>query len=90
MKSNLLQMKLERPEERFYRTVETIEASVNFDIHSVCDEDGECPMGVIDLPNPGPHGGLCRTMLKPENVDQLIAALTAWKALPCASQEEVD
>lgn len=70
--------------------METIETSVNFDIQSVANEDGTCPLCVIDLPNPGPHGGVCRAMLTPENVDKLIEALTAWKALPHASQEDVE
>jgi hypothetical protein len=81
MKSNLLRMKAGPPVERFHRTVETVEARVNFDIQSVANEDGTCPMCVVDLLNPGPHGGLCRAMLTPENVDQLIGALAAWKAL---------
>jgi hypothetical protein len=82
MKSNLLQMKAAPLVERFHRTVETLEAGVNFDINSVANEDGACPLCVVDLPNPGPHGGLCRAILTSENVDQLIRALTAWKALP--------
>ena len=30
---------------------------MNFDIQSVAKEDGTCPLCVIDLPNPGTHGG---------------------------------
>jgi hypothetical protein len=55
---------------------------VNFDIQTVANEDGTCPLCVVDLPNSGPQGGLCRALLTPENVDQLIGALAAWKALP--------
>lgn len=65
----------------FHRRAETVQSNVNFDIRSIADEDGTCPLCVIDLPNPGPHGGLCRALLTPGNVDQLIAALTVWKVL---------
>jgi len=65
----------------FHRTVETVEANVNFQIRSMANEDGTCPLCVIDLPSPGPQGGLCRALLTPENVDQLIVALTVWKVL---------
>ena len=82
MKSNLLQMRALPAVEPFHRTVETLEASVNFDIQTVANEDGTCPLCVVDLPNPGPYRGLCRALLTPENVDQLIGALAAWKALP--------
>jgi hypothetical protein len=81
MKSNLLLMKAATPIERSHRTVKTLEANVYFDIQSVAKEDGTCPLCVIDLPNPGSYGGTCRAMLSPEHVDQLIEALTSWKAL---------
>ena len=68
--------------EWFQRTVETIKANVNFDIRSIANEDGSDRLCVIDLPNPGPHGGLLRAYLAPEHVDGLIAALTVWKVLP--------
>lgn len=80
MNSNLLQMKARPAVERFHRTVGTLEASVSFDIQTLANEDGTCPLCVIDLPSPGPHGGLCRAMLTPANADELIEALTAWKA----------
>ena len=67
--------------EQFHRTVETVEANVTFTIQSVANEDGTCPLCVIDLPNQGPNGGLCRALLTPDNVDQLITALTVWKVL---------
>jgi hypothetical protein len=82
MKSNLLQMKAAPPVERFHRTVETVEANVNFDIQSIANEDGSDRLCQIDLPNQeGAHGRLCRAYLAPEHVDQLIAALTVWKVL---------
>jgi hypothetical protein len=65
----------------FHRMVETVEANVNFDIRSIANEDGTCQICVIDLLNREPHGGLCRALLTPENVDQLIVALTVWKVL---------
>lgn len=55
---------------------------MNFDIQAVANEDGTCPLCVVDLPNSGPQGGLCRALLAPKHVDGLIVALTAWKALP--------
>ena len=67
---------------RFHRTVGTVERDVSFSISAVANEDGSCPMCVVDLPNPGPHGGLCRALLAPQHVDELIGALTAWRALP--------
>jgi hypothetical protein len=79
VKAKLLQMKTAPPVERFHRTVETLESDVNFDIRSVANENGTCPLCAVDLTNPGPHGGFCRALLTPENVDQLIEALTAWK-----------
>jgi hypothetical protein len=81
MKSNLLQMKAAPPVERFHRTVETLETGVNFEIGLIASEDGTCPLCVVDLPNQGPHGGVCRALLAPEHVDQIIAALTVWKVL---------
>jgi hypothetical protein len=33
---------------------------------------------LIDLLNSEAHGGLCKVLLTPQNVEQLIAALTAW------------
>ena len=67
--------------EGFQRTVETMDTSVNFTIQAIVNEDGSNCLCVIDLPNPGPHGRLCRAYLAPEHVDQLIAALTVWKVL---------
>ena len=65
----------------FRRTVETVEANVNLDSRSIANEDGACPLCVIDLPSSGLQSGLCRALLTPENVDQLIVALTVWKLL---------
>lgn len=81
MKSNLLQMKAVPPVERFQRTVETLESNVNFDIRTITNEDGSERFCQIDLPNPGPHGGICRAYLASEQVDELIEALTVWKVL---------
>lgn len=81
MKSNLLQMKAAPPVEPFHRTVETLEADVTFNIRSMANEDGTCPLCVVDLPNPGPHGGSCRALLTSEHVDQLIGALVAFTSL---------
>jgi hypothetical protein len=82
MKSNLLQMKAAPPVERFQRTVETVEASVNFDIQSIANEDDSDRLCQIDLPNQeGAQGRLCRAFLAPEHVDGLIEALVAWQAL---------
>jgi len=61
--------------------VETLEANVNFTIQAVANEDGSDRRCVIDLPNHGPHGGLCRAYLTPEHVEGLIQALTVWKVL---------
>jgi hypothetical protein len=66
----------------FRRVVETVEASVNFSIQAVANEDGSCPMCMIALPNPGPHGGTCRALLTAEHVDELIDALEAWQEQP--------
>ena len=79
MKAKVLQMKAALPVERYHRTIETLEASVSFNIESVANEDGTDRICVVDLPNPGPHGGFCRALLAPENVDQFIEALTVWK-----------
>jgi acetoacetate decarboxylase len=69
--------------EEFQRTVETVEASVNFTIQVIANEDGSNRLCQIDLPNQeGAQGRLCRAFLAPEDVDQLVGALTAWKALP--------
>jgi hypothetical protein len=82
MKAKVLQMVTAKsPAEQFHRTVETVESNVNLEIRSIANEDGTSPLCVIDLPNPGPHGGLCRALLTSENVDQLIVALTIWKVL---------
>ena len=67
--------------ETFHRVVETLEANVNFDIRSIANEDSSDRLCVIDLPNPGPHGGLLRAYLAREHVDELIAALTVWNVL---------
>ena len=83
MKSNLLQMKAAPPVERFHRTVETLETSVNFEIGVIANEDGSDRLCQIDLPNQeGARGRLCRAFLAPEHVNGLIEALVAWKALP--------
>ena len=82
MSAKLFQMGPPMPaKQNFHRKVETAEANVNFDIRSIVNEDGTCPLCVVDLPNSGPQGGLCRALLKHENVDQLIAALNVWKVL---------
>jgi hypothetical protein len=81
MKGKLLRMRGAKTDEAFSRTVPTVEADVNFDIRSVPNEDGTDRMCVIDLPNPGPQGKPCVAFLAPEHIDQLIAALHAWKAL---------
>jgi hypothetical protein len=84
MKSNLLQMPAPNTVDAFSRTVPTVESSVNFEIRSIANEDGSCRMCQIDLPNQenGAPGRLCRALLAPEHVNELIGALTAWKALP--------
>ena len=46
------------------------------DIRSIANEDGSCRMCVVDLPNLGPHGGLCRALLAREHVDALIERIT--------------
>lgn len=81
MKAKLLQMPMAKTTEVFSRSVPTVEANVNFTVQSVANEDGSESLCVIDLPNTGPHGGVCRALLKQENVDQLIVALTVWKVL---------
>jgi len=80
MKARVLQMKPAPPIFPFRRTVETLEPDVNFAIQAVANEDGTCPLCVVDLPNPGPHGGVCRAMLTPENAGQLIEALVAFRS----------
>jgi hypothetical protein len=83
MKAKLLQMPAAKTAETFSRSVPTVESNVNFDIQSIANEDGSDRLCQIDLPNQeGAHGRLCRAYLAPENVDQLIEALIAWKALP--------
>ena len=78
----LLQMPSARTAEAFSRTVPTVETDVSFDVQSVANEDGTCPLCVVDLPNQGASGGLCRAYLDMEHIDALIAALKAYKALP--------
>jgi hypothetical protein len=69
--------------EGFQRTVETVEASVNFTIRSIANEDDSDRLCQIDLPNQeGAQGRLCRAYMAPEHVDGLIEALVAWNALP--------
>jgi len=84
MKANLLQMRTARTTaENFLRRVPTIERSVVFTITSIANEDGSNRMCEIQLPNQeGAAGRLCIALLAPEQVDELIGALTAWKALP--------
>jgi len=82
MKTKLLQMPAVRTAPAFSRTVPTIEQDVNFNIQSIANEDGTCPLCVVDLPNQGPTGGFCRAYLDMEHIDALIAALNAYKALP--------
>jgi hypothetical protein len=83
MKTNLLQMKATPSVERFHCTVETVEASVNFEIGGIANEDGSDRLCQIDLPNEeGAQSRVCRAYLAPEHVDGLIAALTVWKVLP--------
>lgn len=81
MSAKVLQMTAAPPVERFQRTVETVEAGVNFTLRGIADEDGSNRLCQIDLPNPGPHGGLCQAYLAPEHVDRLIEALNVWKVL---------
>ena len=83
MKAKLLRMPGAIPAEAFSRTVPTVESNVNFIIQVIAKEDGTCRMCQIELPNQeGTQGRLCRALLTPEHVDELIGALTAWKALP--------
>src|ERR1035441_2536943 len=59
--------------EGFQRTVETVEASVNFTIRSIANEDDSDRLCQIDLPNQeGAQGRLCRAYMAPEHVDGLI------------------
>ncbi len=58
-----------------------VESNVNIEIRSIINENRDCPVCVIDLLTAEPHGGHCRAQLAPENVDQLIVALTVWKVL---------
>lgn len=81
MKGKLLEMPAAKTAEAFSRTVPTIEKAVNFQIQAVANEDGSCPMCMVDLPNPGPHGGICRALPTCEQVDLLIEALEAWQEL---------
>jgi hypothetical protein len=82
MSARVLQMKsVPAAAPSFRREVGTVEASVNFDVWSFADEDGSNRLCVIDLPNPGPHGGLCRALLAREHVAALIDALNAYEAL---------
>jgi len=81
MKAKLLQMPGAIPVEAFSKTVSTVEPDVNFAIRAVANEDGTCPLCVVDLPNPSPHGGHCRALLTSANVDQLTAALAAFRSL---------
>jgi hypothetical protein len=85
MKANLLQMRTGRTTaENFLRTVETIERSVNFTIQVIASEDGSNRLCQVELPNQenGVTGRLCVALLSPENVGQLIGALSAFLALP--------
>ena len=69
--------------ENFLRIVGTVETDVNFTVQVIDNEDRTCRMCQIDLPNQeGAPGRLCRAFLAFEHVDDLIGALTAWKALP--------
>lgn len=81
MKAKLLQMPEAKAAEVFSRNVPTVESNVSFTIQAVANENGSERLCVIDLPNPGPHGGLCRAYLTRENVDQLIMALNVWRVL---------
>jgi hypothetical protein len=84
MSSKVLQMNAPRiTADNFLRTVPTIECSVNFTIQVIANEDGSNRLCQIELPNQeGAQGRLCTALLAPEHVDDLIGALTAWKALP--------
>ena len=84
MSSKVLQMNApQATAENFYRTVGTVETSVNFTIKVIADEDGSCRMCMIELPNQeGAAGRLCIALLAPEHVEELIDALTAWQELP--------
>ncbi len=81
-------MKAAPPVAQFHRTVETVEANVNFDVRSIANEDGSCRMCQVDLPNQeGPRGRHCRALLLPGHVDELIWALTG---LPGAAMSGKD
>jgi hypothetical protein len=84
MKSNLLQMgPVKTTAENFHRTVETVEANVNFEIRSIADESKSCRLCQVELPNQqGAQGRLCVALLASEHVDALIEALNAWLELP--------
>jgi hypothetical protein len=84
MKANLLQMRAGRTTaETFLRRVPTVEREVSFTVTSIANEDGSCRMCEVQLPNQEPGAGRhCIALLAPEHVDELIGALTAWRALP--------
>ena len=68
--------------ESFHRKVETMEATVNFDVRALDTEGTTERMRVVELPNQGAHAPVCRAYLTSEHIDELIAALIAYKALP--------
>ena len=83
MKAKLLQMPDARPVEAFSRTVPTVESDVRLTIRDIADEDGTRRMCQIVLPHQEEaRSKLCLALLEFEQVDELIGALTTWKALP--------
>jgi hypothetical protein len=69
--------------ENFIRRVDTVESAVKFTIGTIANEDGSSRMCEIDLVNPeGIRERLCVALLAPAQVDELVDALSAWKALP--------
>jgi len=84
MGAKVLQIRMARTTaENFHHTVETVEVSVKFEIASIDDEDGSLRMCQIELSNQdGARGRHCVAFLAREHLDELIDALTAWKALP--------
>lgn len=82
MRPKILQMKAPDTAENFHRKVETMEASVSFDVKALDTEGTTDRLCVVELPNQGAHAPVCRAYLTLEHIDELIAALNAYKALP--------
>lgn len=75
-------MKVPVTAESFHRKVETMEAAVNFDVRALDTEGATDRLCVVELPNQGALAPVCRAYLTSEHIDELIAALNAYKALP--------